>query len=208
MSLAIVSQAHRIMPRVHGTVTTWKGQYGFVTHPDHSTAVFLHISDMEQLQWPQVGTDITYNMAIDPKNGKPRAYSARVDEPTSPWWNRTGMEPSAPATYHGHAVTDIIKISRRIMSVLRHEDARTWLTAQEIMTKMPPNKRCLVSVALEFDKEQPTARQHFTGREKTVEEFQAIHTKPRRQRDTSRSPRGSSQPEEHLDYDIPSEVEE
>ena len=134
------------MPRVQGTVTRWKSTYGFVSHPDSDLTVFIHESDMENQQRPEVGSQITYTMATDPKNGKPRAYSCRFQAGAS-----SDHAPKAPGTYCGHAVTDLIKASKRIMSILKHKDSQTWLTTEEIQTKLPQSMRPMVQVALDFE---------------------------------------------------------
>jgi cold shock CspA family protein len=192
------------MPRVTGQVISWKDTYGFVSAPEDEQAVFFHVSDVEKYKQLWAGSIISYTLAIDPKNGKPRAFSCRLEEGANSAW-----APTPPDSYCGVPVTDIIQVSKWIMKVLRHDNWQQWLTADEIQARVPQGMQMMVRTALDFDAEQPTQRKHFKRKERVVEEFQVIHDRPRQgrsapsrlsNRSRSRSPVTL---DTELDYDVP-----
>ena len=196
------------MPRIKGRVISWKDTYGFVSRPDDNEAVFLHMSDMEQYKHPWEGSIISYTLAIDPKNGKPRAYSCRMEEGANSAWT-----PTPPDSYAGVSVSEIITVSKQIMKVLRHDNSLQWLTVDEIQAQMPEGMQVMVPIALDFDAEQPKGRKHFKHKERVVQEFQVIHDRPRQGRSEpsrlpgrSRSPVTNFSVNTDLGYDVPTET--
>jgi hypothetical protein len=192
------------MPRVTGHVISWKDTYGFVSRPDDEQAVFFHVSDVEKYKELWAGSIISYTLAIDPKNGKPRAFSCRLEEGAHSAW-----APTPPDSYGGVPVIDIIEVSKKIMKVLRHDNSNQWLTADEIEAQLPQGMQMMVPIALDFDAEQPNHRKHFKRKARVVEEFQVIHDRPRQGRSApSRLPgrsrsRSPVAVDTTLDYDVP-----
>ena len=89
-----------------------------------------------------------FEWALDPISGKPRAYSAKTQARSHP-------DPRPPAEFQGWPVPALIRASKAVLKILRHDVDGNWLTINEIRPWIQPNMRELIEPALMFDSEQP-----------------------------------------------------
>ena len=163
------------MPRVRGTVISWKDRWGFVKSDasPRLDSVFLHASDVEGDVVPCAGMRLSYVLAIDPRNKKWRAYSAKPLASSSA---------AAEEEFEGHKVSDLIAASRRMLGILRREADGEFMTAAELQIRMPPPLQHLAHAALDYDFRRAEEDQHFQRQPRIEPEFQAKHASSKRKR--------------------------
>ena len=172
------------MPRVHGSIVSWKEKYGFVHCPpldkpgQPPSTIFLHEDDLAATRRPRPGDMVEFEWALDPVSGKPRAYSAKTQ-------TRGHADRQPPTEFEGWPIQALIRTSKAVLKVLRHDVDGNWLSISEIRPWIQPNMRDMIEAALKFDNQQPAHKQHFTSQPREEREYQVRRTTSKRPRSPS-----------------------